>query len=159
LRNLTEALIARKFHELNQAYELLLDPLRRLALDAKLRAKEARKLRFAAYDNKRKNLVDELEQRERAFKKAKMDKEQEELKRWHESEEIKEKGRQLREQREKEIRLREDQQKAAASTEDPEEGAPSIGLFNYTSHHGPFIDIGRSSRYYGQTQICNLSLS
>ncbi|EEB86767.1 hypothetical protein MPER_16156, partial [Moniliophthora perniciosa FA553] len=27
---------ARKFHELNQAYELLLDPLRRLALDPKL---------------------------------------------------------------------------------------------------------------------------
>ncbi|THH07121.1 hypothetical protein EW146_g9415 [Bondarzewia mesenterica] len=31
---------ARQFHNLNQAYELLLDPLRRLALDAKLRVKE-----------------------------------------------------------------------------------------------------------------------
>ena len=68
--------IARKFHELNQAYELLLDPLRRMALDAKQRLKEARKARYAKYDAKRKNLVDELEEREHAFKKARVEKEQ-----------------------------------------------------------------------------------
>jgi DnaJ homolog subfamily C member 17 len=63
--------LARKFHELNQAYELLVDPLRRLALDAKIRLKEAQRARFGKYDAKRKILVEELEERERAFKKAK----------------------------------------------------------------------------------------
>ncbi|KAJ7180498.1 DnaJ-domain-containing protein [Mycena filopes] len=57
---------ARKFHVLTQSYELLLDPLRRLALDAKLRVKAARNERFKSYDNKRKNMVTELEERERA---------------------------------------------------------------------------------------------
>ncbi|KAI5118488.1 hypothetical protein M0805_003520 [Coniferiporia weirii] len=61
-----------KFHELNQVYELLLDPLRRLALISSVRAKEARKDRFSNYDRKRKNLQKELEQRERAFKKQKL---------------------------------------------------------------------------------------
>ena len=70
--------LARKFHELNQAYELLLDPLRRMALDAKLRVKQARAERFKSYDNKRKNMLNELEERERAFKKRRMDKAKEE---------------------------------------------------------------------------------
>ena len=65
-----------KFHALNQAYELLLDPLRRLALDAKQRLKEARKVRYAQYDAKRKNMLDDLEERERAFKKSRMEKEE-----------------------------------------------------------------------------------
>ncbi|PPQ80570.1 hypothetical protein CVT25_001604 [Psilocybe cyanescens] len=97
---------ARKFHELNQAYELLLDPLRRLALDAKLRIKLARKERFKAYDNKRKNLVEELEERERAFKKTRMDKQKEEVQTWHETEKIKEEGKRLREQKEQEMKNR-----------------------------------------------------
>ena len=87
---------ARKFHELNQAYELLLDPLRRLALDAKVRLKEARKARFASYDTKRKGLVEELEARERAFKKARVEKQAEERARWMENERIMEEGRRLR---------------------------------------------------------------
>ena len=45
-----------------------MDPLRRLALDLKLRVKQARTERFKAADSKRKNLLDELEERERAFK-------------------------------------------------------------------------------------------
>lgn len=94
---------ARKFHELNQAYELLLDPLRRLALDAKLRVKQARAERFKSYDNKRKNLVEELEERERAFKKARMDKQKEEVETWRDTERIKEEGKKLREQKEKEM--------------------------------------------------------
>ncbi|KIM91679.1 hypothetical protein PILCRDRAFT_58019, partial [Piloderma croceum F 1598] len=35
-RNPNDPNAAKKFHELNQAYELLLDPLRRLAIDAKI---------------------------------------------------------------------------------------------------------------------------
>ncbi|KAF9260829.1 DnaJ-domain-containing protein, partial [Marasmius fiardii PR-910] len=94
---------ARKFHELNQAYELLLDPLRRLALDAKLRVKQARAERFKAYDNKRKNLVEELEERERAFKKAKVEKAKEEAARWEQAEKIKDEGRRLREEKQKQL--------------------------------------------------------
>ncbi|KAF8637915.1 hypothetical protein AX17_002537 [Amanita inopinata Kibby_2008] len=105
---------ARKFHELTQAYELLLDPLRRLALDAKLRLKQARAERFKAYDTKRKNLVEELEERERAFKKARVEKQKEEAARWHETERIKEEGRKLREQKELEIKRRQAEVEAAA---------------------------------------------
>ena len=94
---------ARKFHELNQAYELLLDPLRRMALDAKVRLKEARKARYAQYDAKRKNMLDDLEERERAFKKAKVDKEEKQKHMWRENERIMEEGRILREQKEKEL--------------------------------------------------------
>jgi len=103
-------ILARKFHELTQAYELLLDPLRRLALDAKIRIKEARKERFSAYDAKRKGLVDELEERERAFKKSRVDKQKEEVERWRETEKIKEEGKRLREEREKEIQNMESEQ-------------------------------------------------
>ncbi|KAF9530237.1 DnaJ domain-containing protein [Crepidotus variabilis] len=97
---------ARKFHELNQAYELLLDPLRRLALDAKLRIKLARTERYKSYDNKRKNLVEELEERERAFKKVRVEKQKEEAEAWTSNERIKEEGKRLREEKEKELRAK-----------------------------------------------------
>ncbi|KAI0777661.1 DnaJ domain-containing protein [Trametes elegans] len=98
---------ARKFHELHQAQELLLDPLRRMALDAKLRLKEARKVRYAQYDAKRKNMVEELEERERAFKKARTETEAQKKERFRENERIMEEGRRLREEREKELQRRE----------------------------------------------------
>ncbi len=41
-----------------------------MAVDAKQRLKQARAERFKSYDTKRKNLVERLEERERAFKKA-----------------------------------------------------------------------------------------
>ncbi|KAF7426405.1 hypothetical protein PC9H_008773 [Pleurotus ostreatus] len=122
---------ARKFHELNQAYELLLDPLRRLALDAKLRLKLARKERFKAYDSKRKNLVEELEERERAFKKARVEKQQEEIKVWRETEKIKEEGRKMREERERALRPT----PVVASPEpepEPEPELPTLGDFDTT---------------------------
>jgi DnaJ homolog subfamily C member 17 len=119
---------ARKFHELNQAYELLLDPLRRLALDAKLRLKQARTERYKSYDNKRKNMVEELEARERAFKKARADKQKEEVEKWHETERIKEEGRRLREDKEREMKKREEEQlRAAEEAKDDELDAPSLG--------------------------------
>ncbi|KZT64536.1 DnaJ-domain-containing protein [Daedalea quercina L-15889] len=118
---------ARKFHELNQAYELLLDPLRRMALDAKVRLKEARKARFASYDAKRKGLVEELEARERAFKKARVEKQEEERARWRENERIMDEGRRLREEKEKALRKREEEalrgeRDAAREDEPPELG-------------------------------------
>lgn len=99
--------LARKFHELNQAHELLLDPLRRMALDAKMRLQQARKARYASFDAKRKGLVEELEERERAFKKAKLDKEAEQKERIRQNERIMEEGRILREEKEKQLRAKE----------------------------------------------------
>jgi len=94
---------AKLFHELNQAYECLLDPVRRLALDQKLRVKEAKKERYKAYDAKRKHMVEELEQRERAaVKRAKMDSE-EEVRVMNETERIKAEGRRLREMKQAQV--------------------------------------------------------
>lgn len=94
---------AKLFHELNQAYECLLDPVRRLALDQKVRVKEAKKERYKAYDAKRKHMVEELEQRERAaVKRAKMDSE-EEVRVMNETERIKAEGRRLREMKQAQV--------------------------------------------------------
>ncbi|KAF5391676.1 hypothetical protein D9757_002351 [Collybiopsis confluens] len=118
---------ARKFHELNQAYELLLDPLRRLALDAKLRLKQARVERYKSYDLKRKNMVDELEERERAFKKAKADKQKEEAARMQETEKIKDEGRRLREERIKDQEKKEqDAIRMAKEEQEQEMDAPQL---------------------------------
>ncbi|KAJ7064960.1 DnaJ domain-containing protein, partial [Mycena amicta] len=128
-RNRNDPDAARKFHELTQAYELLLDPLRRLALDAKIRAKTARDARFKSYDNKRKNMVTELEERERAFKKAKMDQEADELRRRQENEQIKDVGRRMREERENALH-----QKEAQARQQPvdEDDAPSLDPLDTT---------------------------
>ncbi|KAL0070113.1 hypothetical protein AAF712_002600 [Marasmius tenuissimus] len=113
---------ARKFHELTQASELLLDPLRRLALDTKLRAKQARAERFKSYDNKRKNMVQELEERERAFKKAKVEKAKEDAVRHGEAEKIKDEGRRMREERQRHM---EEEAKATKQKHDePDETTP-----------------------------------
>ncbi|KAF5310618.1 hypothetical protein D9619_007973 [Psilocybe cf. subviscida] len=123
---------ARKFHELNQAYELLLDPLRRMAVDAKMRVKQARTERFKSYDTKRKNLVEELEERERAFKKARMDKQKEEVQTWQETEKIKEEGKRLREQKEKEMRERMAPLKPQGPEQDEEEAPPAMDPLDTT---------------------------
>ncbi|KAF9568700.1 DnaJ-domain-containing protein [Agrocybe pediades] len=123
---------ARKFHELNQAYELLLDPLRRLALDAKQRLKLARKERFKSYDNKRKNLVEELEERERAFKKARMEKQKEEVETWKDTERIKEEGKRLREQKEKELRDKMYPKKEQVADEEEEDAPPAMDPLDTT---------------------------
>ncbi|KAH9946870.1 DnaJ-domain-containing protein [Amylocystis lapponica] len=123
---------ARKFHELNQAYELLLDPLRRMAVDAKMRVKEARKARFANYDAKRKGLVDELEERERAFKKSRVEKQQQEKERWHENERVMEEGRKLREDREKDLRRKEKERAEAERSATGELEPPALGSLDTT---------------------------
>ena len=109
----------------------MLDPLRRLALDAKLRVKLARAERFKSYDNKRKNLVEELEEKERAFKKARMDKQKEEVETWRETERIKEQGKFMREQKEKNLQqmMMKDQEdrEVAKEREEDEEAPPAMG--------------------------------
>ncbi|PPQ96762.1 hypothetical protein CVT26_010217 [Gymnopilus dilepis] len=124
---------ARKFHELNQAYELLLDPLRRMALDAKLRVKQARVERFKSFDNKRKNMLNELEERERAFKKQRMDKAKEERDALAETERIKEEGKRLREQKEAEMRRRMMGEEEARRREEEEDVPPAMGRDSFFS--------------------------
>ncbi|KII87804.1 hypothetical protein PLICRDRAFT_111887 [Plicaturopsis crispa FD-325 SS-3] len=131
-RNRNNPDAARKFHELNQAYELLLDPLRRLALDAKLRIVLARKERFSNYDAKRKNLVEELEERERAHKKARVEKQKSEIERHNEEERIKEEGRKRRAEMEEEVRRRDEEAEKERLKREEENAPPAIGDLDTT---------------------------
>ena len=99
-RNPDNAEAAQKFHELNTAYNLLLDPTKKAALDEAFRAQRARKERFATFDAKRRNLQEDLESRERAFKRARVDKLEEERKREQDIERVKEEGRRKMRERE-----------------------------------------------------------
>lgn len=96
-------------------------------MDAKLRLKEARKARFSQYDNKRKNLVEELEERERAFKKARTETEAQKKERWRENERIMEEGRRLREDREKELQKKEREREELGQSARSELEPPSLG--------------------------------
>lgn len=61
--------IAKVFHELSQAYDLLLDPAARAAFDNLLNVKVQAKARSDKYDATRKKFMDDLTSREEAFKK------------------------------------------------------------------------------------------
>ncbi|KAG8843650.1 hypothetical protein FRB96_003874 [Tulasnella sp. 330] len=98
---------AQKFHELNTAYELLLDPIQKAALDAKIKAQQAKKLRFSAYDNKRKAMMEELEKSERDFKKSRGEAERERENTIREEERIKEEGRRMMKEKEERMVERE----------------------------------------------------
>lgn len=105
-----------------------------MALDAKQRVKEARKARFASYDAKRKGLVEELEASERAFKKAKLEKEGEERARWLENERIMDEGRRLREERERALRKREEELLTAEKANASENEPPAVGAYLYSPY-------------------------
>ncbi|KAG8714413.1 hypothetical protein FRC08_011949 [Ceratobasidium sp. 394] len=124
---------AAKFHELNQAYELLLDPTKRSALDASRKIKLARAERFAAYDSKRRGLQEELEERERAFKKARVDKAQAEQAQREEVERLGEEGRRRRKEKEEEMLKRvEEEAKKQAPAPSSLFGQPPIGPHDTT---------------------------
>lgn len=122
--------LAQQFFELNQAYEILLDPLRRQAITASVKAKEARKARFSQYDQKRKDLQNELEEREREFKRQKTDKAAEARARSAENERIVEAGRRMREKRDENSRRQAEEE--ARPKRDLEESAedevPQLGM-------------------------------
>ena len=114
------AIIAAKFHELNQAYELLLDPLRRMALDARLRTAAAKKARFQQYDNKRKRMIEELEEREAAFKRAKTAQREQA----QEEERVKDEGRRMMAERAKRAQEEEEEREEG----DDGEGEDTVGV-------------------------------
>lgn len=95
LQNPDNPAAAALFHDLKTASAILLDPIQRASFDALLAARNARKLRFAALDSKRKAMAEELERGERDFKKRK----EEERGQKSEIERLKEEGRRMREAR------------------------------------------------------------
>ncbi|KAJ1311173.1 hypothetical protein OPQ81_009674 [Rhizoctonia solani] len=124
---------AAKFHELNQAYELLLDPIKRSALDASRKIKLARAERFAAYDSKRRGLQEELEERERAFKKARVEKAQAEQALQEEVQRLAEEGRRMRKQKEEVLNKTEQEPARQPRSSAPEvAGPPPIGPHDTT---------------------------
>lgn len=134
----------RKFHELTQGYEQLLDPLRRMALDAKQRLKEAQQRRYAFANDKRKRMLDELEQRENEFKKAKVEQQKKQQEVYRENETLMEQGRQLREQKEKEMQQREEE--ARKASEPILDEPPSLGMSEKLLH--PF-GVSANHRHVG----------
>lgn len=119
---------AQKFHELNNAYELLLDPIQKASLDVKIKAQQAKKLRFAAYDNKRKAMMEELEKSERDFKKSRLEAENEREMARREEERIKEEGRRMMKEREERATARVSEQSREAKGKERERvDAPPLG--------------------------------
>ncbi|KAF8551656.1 DnaJ-domain-containing protein [Imleria badia] len=136
-RNRNDPHAAQKFHALTVASTLLLDPLRRLALDAQLRLAAAKKARFSSYDNKRKALVTELEERERAFKKSRLEQQKQKAAREGENDRVKEAGRQMREERERRLEEMAGTKGEEVRTEADEDGLdehapPPLGPYDTT---------------------------
>ncbi|KAH9042662.1 DnaJ-domain-containing protein [Lactarius pseudohatsudake] len=123
---------ARLFHELTQAYELLLDPLRRMALDAKLRIQEARKHRYANFDKKRKAMLEELEQAEQADKKAKSAEASKRQKYAQEAEQIRDAGRRMVEERQAELLRQQKEAELAERSAQEELDPPPLGEHDTT---------------------------
>ena len=82
--------------------------------------------------------MEELEERERAFKKARVAKQKEEVEAYHQTERIKEEGRRMREEREKAAKekekLAEEEQKQANMDVDSELEPPPLGS-SFLSFH------------------------
>jgi DnaJ homolog subfamily C member 17 len=90
--------------------------------------KEASKARRGKYDAKRKILVEELEERERALKKSKTDQVKAEAERLQETERIRVEGRRMREARERELLQAEEEAKQAAEEREKELAPPPLGV-------------------------------
>ena len=124
-----------------------------MALDAKQRLKEARKARYAQFDAKRKNLVDDLEEREQAFKRARTEREDKQKQVWRDNERIMEEGRLLREEREKALRQRQEESLREHHHQQDELEPPPLGTAHtfirsgsrLTDHQGPWIPRSRLS--------------
>ncbi|KAI0281800.1 hypothetical protein BGY98DRAFT_957576 [Russula aff. rugulosa BPL654] len=123
---------ARLFHELTQAYELLLDPVRRMALDAKLRIQQARTQRYANYDKKRKDMVEELEEAERAAAAAKSAEAKKKQKYAQEAEQIRDAGRRMVEERQAELRRQQEEVERAEKSAQEELEPPPLGEHDTT---------------------------
>ncbi|KAI9600887.1 hypothetical protein H4Q26_000681 [Puccinia striiformis f. sp. tritici PST-130] len=71
-RNPDDPLASEKFQALKAAFEILQDPIKRAEFDSKRVAQAARAARFEGLDNKRKAMTRDLEAREQAYLKQKL---------------------------------------------------------------------------------------
>ncbi|GAA5837989.1 hypothetical protein JCM9279_004094 [Rhodotorula babjevae] len=142
-RNPDNPTAAALFHELTLAADLLSDPTKRAAFDTKLAAANARKQRFAALDSKRKQLAEDLEEREQAYKRYKTASTELAGRKKQELERLKEEGRRMREARAgqaaKEGKDREDEVLRRAKKE---EDARRRSAGTATGDGAPIVDLG-----------------
>ncbi|KAF9542060.1 DnaJ (Hsp40), sub C, member 17 [Mortierella hygrophila] len=94
---------AKIFHELSQAYDLLLDPAARAAFDNLLNVKVQARERSDKYDSVRRKMKEDLENRENAFKKQQQDEKAAALRMHYEMERLKKENIKKREEREAEL--------------------------------------------------------
>ncbi|KAF9279980.1 DnaJ (Hsp40), sub C, member 17 [Mortierella alpina] len=100
---------AKVFHELSQAYDLLLDPAARAAFDNLLNVKVQAKERSDKYDSVRRKMKEDLENRENAFKKQQQDEKAAALRMHYEMERLKQENIKKRAEREAELLRQADQ--------------------------------------------------
>ncbi|KAF9323340.1 DnaJ (Hsp40), sub C, member 17, partial [Linnemannia elongata] len=105
---------AKVFHELSQAYDLLLDPAARAAFDNLLNVKVQAKERSDKYDSVRRKMKEDLENRENTFKKQQQDEKAAALRMHYEMERLKKENIKKREEREAELLKQADQLSQAA---------------------------------------------
>ncbi|KAF9123501.1 DnaJ (Hsp40), sub C, member 17 [Mortierella sp. 14UC] len=105
---------AKIFHELSQAYDLLLDPAARAAFDNLLNVKVQAKERSDKYDSVRRKMKEDLENRESAFKKEQQDEKAAALRMKYEMERLKKENIKKREEREAELLKQADELSLAA---------------------------------------------
>ncbi|KAG0299547.1 DnaJ (Hsp40), sub C, member 17 [Dissophora globulifera] len=103
------------FHELSQAYDLLLDPAARAAFDNLLNVKVQAKERTDRYDSARKKMKEDLESRENAFKEQQQAEKAAAMRMHYEMERLKQENIKKRAEREAELLRQADQLSEAAS--------------------------------------------
>ncbi|KAF9950930.1 DnaJ (Hsp40), sub C, member 17 [Mortierella alpina] len=106
---------AKVFHELSQAYDLLLDPAARAAFDNLLNVKVQAKERSDKYDSARRKMKEDLESRENAFKKQQQDEKAAALRMHYEMERLKQESIKKRAEREAELLRQADQLQEAVA--------------------------------------------
>ncbi|KAF9111359.1 DnaJ (Hsp40), sub C, member 17 [Mortierella sp. AM989] len=104
------------FHDLTQAYELLLDPAARAAFDNLLNVKVQAQVRANKYDSARRKMKEDLENRENAFRKQQQEEKLAASRMAYEMERLKNENIKKRAEREAEL-LREADQLADAAAE------------------------------------------
>ncbi|KAF9981978.1 DnaJ (Hsp40), sub C, member 17 [Mortierella antarctica] len=109
---------AKVFHELSQAYDLLLDPAARAAFDNLLNVKVQAKERTDKYDSVRRKMKEDLENRENTFKKQQEDEKAASLRMHYEMERLKQENIKKRAEREAELLRQADQLQEATTSLD-----------------------------------------
>jgi len=77
-------------------------------------------------------MLEDLEERERVLKKARAERREEEVKKWADTERVKDEGKRMMEEREKEIRMREEEAEKARMQMEEEDIPPTIGALDTT---------------------------